>query len=189
MTTGDIGVFRDRLAQHGPQQTVQRYITSGSCVHLDENDYGELRQRVSARFGLHPTNVLVVGSAKLGFSIAPTKRWQLFNDESDIDVAIVSSHLYLSIWRQVGELLAKDPLFAWDRKSLLSRKHLQGWLRPDALPTSPGLPISNQWFEFFRQLTETGICGPYKINAGIYYDVQFLELYQEQAVRECLEGE
>lgn len=177
--------FVERLVELDAREVVQRYITSGACAHVTEEAAAEVRQRIAAKFEVHHTDVFIVGSAKLGFSIAPHKRWQLFSEDSDIDVAIVSTDLYLRIWRQVADLLMVDPTFSWERKRIFSGKHLAGWLRPDALPPSAALSLADDWFEFFRELTSLQVCGPYKINAGVYYDVHFLERYQERAVEMC----
>lgn len=179
--------FKARLEEQPPREVVQRFITGGVCVHLTEDAFESMRMRVARNFQVHPTNIFVVGSAKLGFSIAPEKRWTHFNDESDIDVAIVSPELYLAVWRQISDILTVDPTFHWRRKGLFAEKHLMGWLRPDALPPSPALVLADEWFEFFRALTAEQVCGPYRVNAGLYYDIHFLEQYQERAVEMCKE--
>lgn len=184
-TAGRIMAFKARLEAQSPREVVQRFITGGVCVHLTEDAFESMRLRIAHNFSVHPTNIFVVGSAKLGFSIAPEKRWIPFNDESDIDVAIVSPELYLAVWRQISDILTVDPTFRWKRKNLFAEKHLKGWLRPDALPPSPALALADEWFEFFRALTADQICGPYHINAGLYYDIHFLEQYQERAVEMC----
>jgi hypothetical protein len=180
-----VASFRARVDELSPAEVVQRYITGGVCARVTDEAVGDLGQRVSAQFGVHPTNVFIVGSAKLGFSIAPRKRFKAFSDESDVDVAIVSTDLYVRIWRQIADLVNEDRTFDWPRRPLLERKHLSGWLRPDALPPSAALPLADEWFEFFRDLTADEVCGPYGINAGLYYDIHFLESYQQIAVSQC----
>ena len=129
----------------------------------------------------------MVGSAKLGFSISPAKRWKPFGEESDIDVAIVSTSLYTLLWQELAAILTADPTFNWDRHTPFAKYHVRGWLRPDMMPASPALGRADEWFEFFRSLTAEQVCGPYKISAGIYYDLDFLELYQSRAVEMCRE--
>lgn len=166
---------------------MQRHITVGDPVALLPLEHVELKQRVAAKFSVHHTDVLVVGSAKLGFSIAPGKRWRPFRDTSDIDVAIVSRELFEEIWREISRLLTIDPLVDWRNKYKYALYHLHGWIRPDMLPNSPALPLADDWFEFFRNLTSEGACGPFKISAGLYYDMHFLEQYQSRAVDLCKE--
>jgi predicted nucleotidyltransferase len=181
--------FKGVVRSYGPREVVQRSITTGACVHLDASAYVELKQRVAAEYQISHADVLVVGSAKLGFSISPKRRWGTFGDDSDIDVAIVSTALYRALWQELSEVLTADPVFNWDRRTSLAKYHLRGWLRPDMLPVSPALRRADKWFEFFRSLTAEQICGPYKISAGVYYDLEFLELYQSRAVAMCKEND
>jgi hypothetical protein len=178
--------FRDALTQHSSIEIVQRYVTIGDPFVLSHAQHVELKQQIATHFSIHHTNIIVVGSAKLGFSIAPRKRWNYFGETSDVDVAIVSRELYEKIWHQISVLLTNDPYVSWSRKKEYAGYQLHGWMRPDLLPHSPALPLVDDWFEFFRELTSQGNCGPYKISAGLYYDVHFLERYQSRAVDSCL---
>ncbi|MEU2176005.1 hypothetical protein ABZ552_17405 [Nocardia sp. NPDC019219] len=179
--------FRESLVKYDPLTVVQRHITSGSCIMLPEEQYTELKQRISSHLEVHHSSILVVGSAKLGFSIAPAKRWMRFSERSDLDVAIVSSELYIAVWKELAALVSTDPVLDWPSRKkfrFLDRK-LHGWIRPDLLPRSAALPLADEWFEYFRQLTASGDCGPYKITAGLYFDMYFLEAYQSRAVSSC----
>ena len=51
-------------------QVVRKHIISGDCFILPHDLYFDLRSEVADHFGLHPNEVFVVGSAKLGFSVA-----------------------------------------------------------------------------------------------------------------------
>jgi hypothetical protein len=137
-------------------QIVQRYITVGDPAALSSVEHVELKQRVAANFSVHHTNVLVVGSAKLGFSIAPHKRWRPFGDTSDIDVAIVSRDLFEKIWREVSGLLTIDPLVDWQHRDKFASYHLKGWMRPDMLPNSPACLWLTIGLNFFGDLRRMG---------------------------------
>ena len=82
------------------QEMVQRYITHGSSFVFDEDDgkYFKLKKIIADKFELRPEEVIMVGSAKLGFSIAPSKLWKSFDDESDIDMVIVSEEIFDKFW-------------------------------------------------------------------------------------------
>ena len=82
----DLGTLPDNIV-------VQKHITFGDSYILDRDQYFTLKRNISEKFRIHPSQVILVGSGKLGFSIAPTKRFRHFGDQSDIDVAIVSSEL------------------------------------------------------------------------------------------------
>src|SRR4051812_13102203 len=86
--------FRDDIrAGHDPPMMVRKYILQGGSFLLNDDDHFAIRNEVATNFSLHPNEVFLVGSSKLGFSIAPSKRYKPFGDTSDIDLALVSDRL------------------------------------------------------------------------------------------------
>src|SRR5207249_9485842 len=91
--------FRADLPHGNAADLVRKHITSGDCFVLSPSSYYELKARIAGNFGIHPAEVVVVGSAKLGFSLAPDKRYRPFGQTSDIDVTLCSSDLFDACWR------------------------------------------------------------------------------------------
>jgi hypothetical protein len=60
--------------------------------------YDEFKLYMSNHLNLHVNNIAIVGSAKLGFSLSPKKKYSEFNLESDIDIVIVSSEIFRNSW-------------------------------------------------------------------------------------------
>lgn len=176
--------FHADLATLADSEVVGKYVLTGSARVLDDGAYYELKRRIGAQFEMHETQVYLVGSAKTGFSIAPHKRYRRFGEESDLDVALVSDVVFVRYWRQLAQHAASGGL--WDRRTDFEHYLLQGWIRPDVMPD---LELTHQWWDFFRDLTNSGDFGPYKIAAGLYYSVDFLEEYQCNCVRLCRRGD
>ena len=64
---------------------VQKYITFGnSYVFESEEMYFNLKKKIADNFQLTPSEVIMVGSAKLGFSINPKRLWKAIDDDSDM---------------------------------------------------------------------------------------------------------
>lgn len=173
--------FRSDLLQMPSEMIVRSKLMSGDCFIFDAITYSALRSEIATHFGLHHNDVLVVGSAKLGFSIAPSKRYSPFSNTSDIDVAIISTTLFDTMWMQAYEFDRTGRL--WDKKNRFIGKLFEGWLRPDLLPR----PLGDEWFDYFRKLTNSGRYGPYKINGGLYKQAYFLEHYQQVCIDTCKE--
>ncbi len=180
-----IEAFRRDLDRFPDPMVVQKHITFGESYLLGSQRYFELKSEVSLHFDLHPSQVVIVGSGKLGFSIAPGKQYQHFNDESDLDLAVVSSELFDRVWIDVFEY-SRGGAFWPDEKSFKDYL-LRGWVRPDKLPPSPQFPFRNDWWDFFQEIESFGRYGTYKIRAGIYKSWYFLESYQSEAVKKCRE--
>lgn len=84
---------------------VQKYIVHGTPYIFkdDEDKYFDLKREIAANFSEHYNNIHMVGSAKLGFSIAPNKLWKPFTIESDIDIVIISTKLFENLWESVHD--------------------------------------------------------------------------------------
>jgi hypothetical protein len=183
----DIKAFRADLLRRDVGAVVQRYITSGDCVTLSGSSYFDLRVQVARQFDLHVSEVLIVGSAKLGFSIAPDKRYRPFGETSDIDVAICSGALFDAFWKDVFDYWSRGE--NWAGLADFRKYLFRGWMRPDKLPPESSFLRSREWWEFFRRLTSVGAFGPYKIAGALYKSWHFLESYQQGCVRACVQEE
>jgi hypothetical protein len=175
--------FRADLPNHDVAALVRKHVTSGDCFTLSPTSYYELKARIAGKFEIHPTEVVVVGSAKLGFSIAPDKRYREFGETSDIDVALCSAELFDACWKDVFDYWAR-PEF-WPGLEDFRKYLFRGWMRPDKLPPARSFERSRDWWEFFRGLTKEAVFGRYKIRGALYKNWHFLESYQQKCVRDC----
>jgi hypothetical protein len=174
--------FQTDLRVLEPRHTVGKHILTGDCYILDHDQFYTVRAAVSDKYTISPDQVFIVGSAKLGFSIADSKRYRAFCTASDIDVAVVSDSLFDRIWKDVLRFDAEAN--DWRTEKPMFRKYLMmGWIRPDALPAS--LPATKDWWQFFQQLTRDVTDGQFKINGGLYRTTEFLQIYQERSVKSC----
>jgi hypothetical protein len=176
--------FRAELRQRSVSELVQRHITSGECVTLTAASYFELKNRVAAHYQLHISEVLIVGSAKTGFSIAPDKRYRAFGETSDIDVVICSSGLFDAFWKDVFDYWTRGE--TWPALGDFRKYLFRGWMRPDKLPPATSFQRAHEWWEFFRSITSSGAFGSYKISGALYKSWHYLESYQQKCVRDCI---
>jgi hypothetical protein len=136
---------------------------------------------IATNFEIEYNDVVVVGSARLGFSIKPSRRFESFGEESDVDVAVVSTHLFERVWKEV---YAYDKSGAyWPEKSSFRKYLSRGWIRPDFLPPEDTFEFSKGWWPFFNELDITGC--PYKITCGVYHSQFFLREYQKICIEQC----
>lgn len=176
-----------------------RYIAPEMCRGLTEIDEHALRTRIADNFALRPENVMIVGSAKLGFTLRhkpardPDEEdrppFSPFSDRSDVDVAIVSDRLFDNIWKSCFEFWHTsgygNASEYWPDGKRFRDYFFRGWIRPDKLPAEGGFRYRKEWFEFFRRLTSERAAGGYKITAGLYREPYFLESYQHIALNQC----
>jgi len=184
-----IADFKEELKRTSNINIVRKHLLTGECFVFSSGDYFDLRSEVAHYFKIHPTEVLVVGSAKLGFSISPKKLFLPFRDESDIDVAIVSSQLFDRVWQAAFDYKITGGY--WENLSSFSEYLFRGWIRPDFMPPEHKFEFCREWWKYFNTLTSSGRYGPFKIRCGLYKSWYFLENYHSHAIKECknnLEG-
>ncbi|MFG2161010.1 hypothetical protein [Streptomyces olivaceus] len=180
--------FREGLRRHtDPLQVVREFITHGSCVVITQAQHAALRERVATELDVHANrDVYTVGSAKLGFSIKSGRRYGSFNDDSDIDVAVVSPELYRRVWRETRAFMASKELWGARKRGDFTRQHLEGRISPKNLPkASPLIPTATALWEIGRKLQEERVAGPYQVTFAIWYDMDSLEEYQAKNVADC----
>jgi len=77
----DVWLFREYLKTPNPSKT-----------------YDDFKFYISNSLKIHFNNIAITGSAKTGISFSPKKKLRLFNEESDLDIILVSESHYKLFW-------------------------------------------------------------------------------------------
>jgi len=179
-----ISKFNEDLQTYNDDDLIKKlYRLNMQPVCMSNDRYFNLKNLVSTKFGLDMTDVFMVGSGKLGFTIKPNEQYRLFSDKSDIDLAIVSNELFEQIWKSL--FLYKEEIKYWPKEMKFKEYLFKGWIRPDYLPPSKLFQDGENWWNFFQELTSSGDYGPYRIRAGLYHSHFFFESYQKQCIQLC----
>lgn len=174
--------FKRLVSKHSVKRVVQEYLVSGVSQTMDDRTYHELRSEVASQWHLHPNEIILVGSGKLGFSIKKKKRFQPFTSESDYDIAIISSDLFDYFWRMAFRFTPR--YYDWRKKDEFQEYMVSGWMRPDMLPSEEFLDRA-RWDAFFDELSTRTNYGRHPMKAGLYKSWEHLEAYQTLCVGEC----
>ncbi len=175
--------FRSDLTRLSGVRAMRRHLLFSTSQILGESQDYELSEAIAEHFEIHPSSVYLVGSGKLGFSIAPDKRYRLFGDHSDLDLAIVDTHLFDRIWKEIFHATRKSIL--WRKKKQFMQTLYTGWIRPDLFP-DVRTATTHGWWDFFAGLSRDL---PAKAAAGIYRDWDFFESYQMKSIEQCIRHE
>lgn len=182
----DVEIFKSDLKNLDSIQMYRKFVLNESCCILNSDQHYQLRDSLSNKFKVEFTDVVVVGSTKLGFSIKKEKMYVAFGETSDIDVAIVSTSLFEMIWREA--YLYKKSGVDWPNSGAFFEYLAKGWIRPDKLPKSNLFSFTNTWWDYFNELTNSQKFGPYPIRAGLYHSHFFLKEYQIVNIERCIRG-
>lgn len=170
---------------------LNKYIFSGEPYIFSGNTglYSQLKSKISEHFSIEITKIFMVGSAKLGFSIARKKLWKNFDDNSDIDMVIISESVFDCFWQELSDL--SNSFYArseQDEKKYNSflKYFFRGWIRTDFLPLSH--KKTQEWLDYFRSISykEFGSC---KITGAIFKNEFFFRKYHEKNIDVIRKGE
>lgn len=146
---------------------------------IGTNDYAEtyddFKIYMSEKLDLHVNNLAIVGSAKLGFSLAPKKNFKVFEDDSDIDLVIVSSSLYRNAWDAFIDLSNRFHIHNYNHITSNIFRRFVSLKNPD---------IRNEFFKDWsrkmdpcRKDLQTIFNIPHDINYRIYESWESVESY------------
>lgn len=194
-----LATFKADLNALSFDEMFAKYVAPDKCHGLPDIDEKSLRQTVADRFCVGVESVIIVGSAKIGFTLTHKSAknsleedrppFSPFSDQSDVDVAIVSDALFDEIWKHSFEFwhssgYSKAATY-WPRGINFREYIFRGWMRPDMLPNEASIAIKNEWFEFFRSVTNDGFAGEYPVKGGLYREEYFLRKYQSQSMEKA----
>lgn len=181
--------FRERLLSGASAESVVReFITHGPSAVLDVRTYAQLREYAGSALNISPNqSVFLVGSAKLGFSIKPNRRYGSFNDDSDVDLAIVSPSLYERLWTEARRYSRNGGHWEGDSRNHFKNDHFNAVIKPYVLPDSDVVPTRRMLFDVEAELQRVG-GSPYPVTIAVWYSMDALEEYQALAVAKCQEA-
>ncbi len=181
--------FKDRLSSGASAESIVReFITHGSSVVLDGPTYTRLREYAGQVLQVSPNqNVYLVGSAKLGFSIKPARRYGFFDDDSDVDVAIVSPSLYERLWDEARRYSRSGGFWEADSRIHYKNDHANAVIKPYVLPDSDAIPTRRMLFDLQAELQRVG-GSPYPVTIAVWHSIEALEEYQVLSVVKCQEA-
>lgn len=197
MTVPSLADFKELLTKKNVDEITEEIILGAEAVHVSQDDLEFLRDRICSEFGLDQAQVevIVVGSAKLGFSIVEKDgvkgfkpRYRNFDEASDIDVAVVSQKLYFQCWRFLSVYSHRQAYMPWDAGKV-SDYMVVGWMRPDHAIKIVPFPLMDSWWNLFGDFSSMTRFNKRRVRGGLYFMKSFLHDYHRRAVKECADLE
>lgn len=188
--------FKQLLLTKTVDSILSEVLLSDDAMHVTLEQRMLIKQNLSDRFNVsvETINLIIVGSAKLGFSISEKKsksdntiqpRYRLFSPESDVDLAVICTPIFEIIWNELSKYSFNVPYFPWSSKKL-GDYFVCGWMRPDYFPTQVRLRRCDDWWDTFRNLSSRRVLGQRRIRGGLFYNLEQLKLYQRKSLLECI---
>lgn len=97
--------YKEDLLKISVEEVYNKYIIGGDVWYFKDkygenwfDIYDQFKIFISKKLEVHYNDIAIAGSAKLGFSLNPTKNFRLFNEESDIDIIVISRKYFYLFW-------------------------------------------------------------------------------------------
>lgn len=184
MTPNEI---KDTLKSKNPTSFVEDHLFD--CIPAvfmgNRAAYVSWKRDLAKNLEVDPACILVVGSAATGFSLNPSKNFKSFDENSDIDVAIISSHHFNAAWRYLR--MEKTRWLRIDERTRIAwKEHMTRYVYWGTIATDRllgVLPFGEQWLQACTKAAEKDPTKNREINLRLYSDYDALRAYQLNGVR------
>jgi hypothetical protein len=174
--------FLALLRERKHEEVVEEFLLQGvPFVFKDDGStHSVLLAEVSKELAIGQDTIIVVGSGRIGFSLAPEKYGNPFSAKSDLDIAIVNAGLFDDAWMDMLRVgTAYRTLRPGIRDWLKThRESLVYWgiVRPDSLPGV--VRISSKWFSTFKGLSRNRAFASRQMTGRLYRTRDHLVVHQ-----------
>ncbi len=150
--------------------------------------YEALREWLGKRLRIHPKLITLIGSARIGYSLAPLPTYgRAFSPESDLDLAVITEDIFHELSREfgrwkadflAGEVRPRNPLEEtyWKTNAReLPRKIERGFVDPYMIPSfyrySTARRINDTYWQIREKLERTAEAPKVsKVSIRVYRD-------------------
>jgi hypothetical protein len=187
----DPDLFRDLLKTRTSEDIVQEllYDPSPFCYYDNNESYLKLRKKICEKFQIHPQNFTIVGSAKIGFSLDPKNHPRVFQNNSDIDIVLVSEDLFQKIWfdllkieKEINEGRLRLDAVRAHNFNYIKKLIFQGWIRMDVIYET--FDFARDWWDFFNCLSREEFDSAHEIHAAVFRTWMHASIYYEESIFE-----
>ncbi len=178
-----------RLAGEDYRPLVDAYILRGTPYVFKESPvrYDTLRHELSRYLDVRETNLVLVGSARTGFSLSPDNFGRPFRDDSDLDMAVVSARLFDSVWLDLLHLTPRRRAALTDQVEKYVQEHrtyriFYGRAEPHRLVGAATL--TGKWFKAFRSVGRIPELSRHQIHGMLFRTWEHAKLYYIYGLRQ-----
>jgi hypothetical protein len=154
---------------------------------LDPPKWDAFRMDLADRLDIDVADIRVVGSGRLGFSLAPQKDLRAFSDTSDIDVVVVNAERFDDLWCKIlRAAYPRPPVHMGPQLSSIRNGVYTGYLTPVDLSLDvsiygqkarPALETRTKWFDTLKDAAKFPPRRHEDIHGRLYRTWEHAEMY------------
>lgn len=177
----DFDIFINDLESKPPSLVAMKWVIERT-PHIFSNsriDYITWKEQLSRKIQIDGKSITFTGSSCTGFSLNPYKNFKKFDDESDIDIAIISNHYFDISWHCLRNLGSNRYRLKVEQKTSIddhvNRLIYWGTIATDKILEI--LPFGAAWFAELQSMSKYPPTEGRDINIRIYKDFESLKAY------------
>ena len=154
-----------------------------AVFHDDREEYLRIKALIAKELKVDMCSVVFVGSSCTGFSLNPEKDFKEFDDQSDIDIAIVSHHFFNIAWRWM-RLVDLSTLKGKERYAV--KQHRRHFVFDGTIATDlvlPLMPFGKEWGTVLAKISNEPVFGGRDVHFRLYQDHKSLIDYHVNNVK------
>jgi hypothetical protein len=178
-------LIEDIINEHSSFITSKWVVERVPHVFNDNLDnYIDWKEKLSLLIGVDSKSIVLTGSSAAGVSLNPDKNFKLFDEESDIDVAVVSAHHFDIAWHYLRNIGTKRHKLKQSEKNSIEdhRTRLIYWGTIATDQIIQILPFGNEWINAINEMRKITPTEDKEINLRIYKDFEALRAYQNGSI-------
>lgn len=174
--------FKYDLLDNSPSFICSKWILDRVPFLFNEDriSYIKWKEKLASKLGIDSKAMVLTGSSCCGFSLNPYKLYKKFNEESDIDIAIVSELYFDIAWKTLRNLGTKrfdlTPKQSSSLDDHVNRLIYWGTIATDKLLEI--LPYGKKWSLHLIEMSKFEPANGRTINIRLYKDYEALRAYQ-----------
>lgn len=174
-----VAELQNELATLSPPDVVFRWFVERvpAVFAGDHVAHVAFKVELARRLGLSVFDVVVVGSAAVGFSLDPAKNFSAFSTDSDVDIAVASPHHFEIGWRWLRTLGAKRYRLPVSAQSWVKEHETRlvywGQIATDQLLEH--MPFAPDWVPALAFMSSTKPIDGRELTVRLYRDYYSLE--------------
>ena len=122
-------------------------------------------------------SIFFVGSSSVGFSLNPQKNMKPFDEDSDIDIAVVSHYYFDIAWRTIQDIDITSIPYSIQTSIKDHRERLIYWETVALEKVLGYMPFAKEWLCVLEKLQQSGIFHNRKVSFRLYRNHEALRRY------------
>ena len=175
--------FETLLKTHAIDWIIEHHVFNGLPFYSSNKPevHNQMIRAISTGLNVPQSDICVIGSGRIGFSLSPLKFGEPFDQFSDIDVCVVSPSLFDLSWLDIlGKRRTTRATFhprtkrnLWEHRE---RHYVyNGWVYPESV--GQALEIGQRWLTTFNGLSRIAELASRSVGGRLYRTWEHARLY------------